>query len=112
MAPPSCRSIGLTFHIASPDEPIVLLMSAYISIIYIIFFGDFEAYSIIFMPFGFNEGELGLAFIPVAVGLCITTLFVPWWYQRYQRITRSVQEKKKEDGDKNWEKALPPPEER
>lgn len=87
-------------------------MSIYISIIYIIFFGDFEAYSIIFMPFGFNTGELGLAFIPVAVGLCITTLFVPWWYQRFQRITRQVQQKQKEDGDKNWEKAMPPPEER
>jgi hypothetical protein len=77
-----------------------------------ILFGDFEAYPVIFEPFGFNTGEQGLAFIPIAIGLFCTTSFVPLIYSRYMRITRQMQEKKKADGDKNWESATPPPEER
>jgi len=77
-----------------------------------ILFGDFEAYPLIFEPFGFNTGEQGLAFLPIAIGLFCATAFVPLIYSRYMRITEKVQEKKRNDGDKNWQKAMPPPEER
>lgn len=77
-----------------------------------ILFGDFEAYSLIFTPFGLNPGELGLAFVPIAIGLFVTTAFTPLVYARYLRITKQVQEKKRLEGDKEWRKAGPAPEER
>jgi hypothetical protein len=75
-------------------------------------FGDLEAYPIIFEPFGLNQGEQGLAFLGIGIGLFFATAFVPLIYARYVRITKEVQEKRRLEGDKNWEKALPEPEER
>lgn len=72
-------------------EPIVLLVSLYMTAVYVILFSDFEAYAIIFgQTFGFNTGEVGLSFLPVAIGLFLTMLAVPWIYRRFCRIEDAV----------------------
>lgn len=39
------------------------------------------------MPYGLNAGQIGLTFIPIAIGLCFTTLTIPWLKARYERLT-------------------------
>lgn len=77
-----------------------------------ILFGDLAAYHLIFAPFGFDITKQGLAFIPIGIGLLLTLTAIPFSYSRYLRVTKKVQEEKRLNGDKNWEQAEPPPEER
>lgn len=82
-------------------EPIVLLISLYLTAVYIILFSDFEAYSIIFgQTFGFNPGEVGLAFLPVAIGLFTTLLAVPGIYKRWVRKEAEARARRREDAEK------------
>lgn len=94
-------------------EPIVLLVSLYMTAVYIILFSDFEAYAIIYgETFGFNNGEVGLAFLPVIIGLACTLLAVPWLYKRWCRLEdRAAAAARAGDGPEAQEKAAaaPPP---
>lgn len=81
----------------SSDEPIVLFVSLYLTAVYIILFGDFEAFAIVYSEtFGFNTGETGLAFIPVFIGLMLTLAAIPLVYRRYRRLQDNVREEKEQ----------------
>lgn len=82
------------------------------TMIYIILFGNFEAYPVIYEPFGLNPGEIGLTFISVAIGLFVTTAFTPILYKRYVTLQKTAQDTALEKGKKDWEERLPEPEER
>lgn len=61
-------------------EPILLALNLYIALLYALLYIWFESFPIVFIGiYGFNESELGLAFIGVLVGAFIV---VPglWWY--------------------------------
>ena len=49
-------------------DPAVLFTSVYISLVYGIFYSFFEVFPTVYIGmYGFNEGELGLAFLPIPV---------------------------------------------
>lgn len=59
--------------------------------------------------YGFNTGQMGLAFIPVAIGVTSTTLATPWIYKRYKSHLHRIRD---EAEAKDEPASDPPPEER
>jgi hypothetical protein len=63
-------------------EPIVSACSAYLALIYAIFYMSFQAYPIIFQDlYGFTPGTGGLINLPIGAG-CIISLPTLWLYDR------------------------------
>lgn len=75
-------------------EPIVSACCLYLSLIYGIIFMLFQAFSVIFQPiYGFGQGEVGLAFIPLCIGTLLAMPLCLW----YDSILR-----KAKAGQKSW----------
>ncbi|KAI9050926.1 hypothetical protein LZ554_005038 [Drepanopeziza brunnea f. sp. 'monogermtubi'] len=54
-------------------EPVLLLLNAYIALIYGLLYAWFESFAIVFQgTYGFNLGELGLSFVGILVGGIVT----------------------------------------
>lgn len=85
------------------QEPIVLILNLYIALIYGILYIWFESFPIVFLDiYGFDLGELGLAFIGILVGAII--VIIPFFAYLYY-----VQEKQyNKAGDIKPEKRLIP----
>lgn len=84
-------------------EPIVLLISIYMAILYGNLYMLFGAFPIVFQEGrGWSEGIGGLAFLGVAVGMVIGSIYSIWDNGRYKR---SVQ---KNNGEATREMRLPP----
>jgi DHA1 family multidrug resistance protein-like MFS transporter len=63
-------------------EPILLLITLYMSVIYGLLYGLFEALPIIFMEVrGFSAGQAALVFIGVGIGTSLGSL-LNWWLSR------------------------------
>ncbi|KAI0062385.1 MFS general substrate transporter [Artomyces pyxidatus] len=76
-------------------EPILLLMSLYVAMIYGLLYAFFFSFPIIFGEgYGFNDGLTGLTFCSVLVGLGIALLVTPWLESLYMK---QVQQKGKAD---------------
>ncbi|GAA5980298.1 hypothetical protein JCM11641_005534 [Rhodosporidiobolus odoratus] len=73
-------------------EPIVLLFSLYMSVVYIILFGDLVAFNYIFEPYNLSDGVLGLTFISIIVGLLVCGAFIPLMYKAQLHATRKASE--------------------
>ncbi|KAJ3496269.1 hypothetical protein NLG97_g2783 [Lecanicillium saksenae] len=68
-------------------EPIVLLLSIYIAIIYGTLYMCFAAFPIVFqLGRGWSSGIGGLAFIGIAVGMISATLYAVFDNRRYMRV--------------------------
>lgn len=68
-------------------EPIVLLLSLYMAILYGTLYMLFTAYPIVFQEYrGWSEGIGGLAFLGVAVGFIIALAYIMWDNFRYERV--------------------------
>ncbi|KAI9817145.1 MAG: hypothetical protein M1827_001257 [Pycnora praestabilis] len=81
------RPFVLTFN-----EPIVILIALYLTVIYIILFTFLNGYSYIFaMTYNFSEGLVGLSFLGIAVGLCLCSLLVPIIYRWSKRDMQTIQ---------------------
>ncbi|KZT25364.1 MFS general substrate transporter [Neolentinus lepideus HHB14362 ss-1] len=99
-------------------EPIVLLFSLYMTVVYIVLFGSFEAYPLVFAPYNFNAGQTGLTFIPISVGLAAVLAVTPATYKHYRKLwDRSLEtfEAEKAKLEKTAEEVMfnpPPPETR
>lgn len=86
-------------------EPIVFLLNLYIALIYGILYIFFEAYAIVFVGiYGFNEGELGLAFIGVFIG----SLLALAGFEIYLKVHLEKRFDQAEDGMIAPEERLPP----
>lgn len=73
-------------------EPIVLLLSIYVAIIYGILYLNFAAYPIVFMQYrGWNAGEEGLAFLGIMVGAILSVFVVLFWGNK--KYIRDVQKR-------------------
>ena len=69
-------------------EPIVLLLSIYMAIIYGTLYMLFAAYPIVFQEKrGWSAGIGGLAFIGVAVGMALAVAYTIWDDRRYVKIS-------------------------
>ena len=70
------RPFLLTFQ-----EPIIILIALYLTIIYILLFTFLDGYTYIFTDtYGFSQGITGLAFLGIGIGLCCASLLVPLIY--------------------------------
>ncbi|CCF52968.1 putative mfs-multidrug-resistance transporter [Ustilago hordei] len=93
------RTLLRPFQILA-QEPILVLITIYVSIVYGILYGLFEAVPVIFeMKRGFNLGESGLIFIAVGLGTTIGGMINVLVQLRYRQLTPF------------W-RGMPPPEER
>lgn len=73
-------------------EPIVLLASLYISIVYGPLYMFFAGFPIVFQyTRGWSEGSAGLAFIGVAIGVGMATLWAGMDNKRYVRLCRALE---------------------
>ncbi|KAI4219997.1 MAG: hypothetical protein LQ349_008200 [Xanthoria aureola] len=71
------RPFILTFQ-----EPVIMLLALYLTVIYIILFTFLNGYTFIFTEtYGFSEGITGLSFIGIGIGLCLASLLVPFIYR-------------------------------
>ena len=89
------------------QEPIVLLLSIYMAIIYGTLYMLFGAFPIVFQQTrGWSQGIGGLTFLGVAVGFIIAVGYTLWDNKRYQK----VEAKYKADGEVSTppEARLPP----
>ncbi|GAA5800268.1 major facilitator superfamily domain-containing protein [Helicostylum pulchrum] len=65
-------------------EPILLLMSLYVAIIYALLYAFFFAYPIVFGEVHhFNDGEIGLTFIGILIGTCFALMVTPYFERMY-----------------------------
>jgi MFS family permease len=75
-------------------EPIVMLFSLYLAVIYIILFTFLDGYDYVFgRTYGFSEGITGLAFLGIGVGLCGASCLVPlihYWMKQDLRKLREM----------------------
>ncbi|KAK9460265.1 major facilitator superfamily domain-containing protein [Lipomyces oligophaga] len=70
-------------------EPIVFLISIYMSVIYGLLYMFFFAFPVVFQEGkGFRNGSTGLMFIPIAVGVLTSTLVAPFVNQNYKYLVR------------------------
>ncbi|KAJ5103392.1 hypothetical protein N7532_003921 [Penicillium argentinense] len=77
-----CRPWVLLFR-----EPIVLLLSTYLSIIYGILYLMFAAVPIVYqVERGWSEGKTGLAFLGILVGILLSVLATFPQYKRYKKM--------------------------
>ena len=82
------RPFLLTF-----GEPIIILITLYLTVVYIILFTFLDGYTYIFAEtYGFSEGITGLSFIGIAIGLCGASLLVPLIYRWGKRDLARIQE--------------------
>ncbi|KAF2276256.1 MFS multidrug transporter-like protein [Westerdykella ornata] len=71
-------------------EPIVLILSLYMAIVYGILYLLFGAFPIVYRGRGWNEGVAGLPFIGVAIGMFFALVFVLTYDNvRYQRCIKN-----------------------
>ncbi|KAE9369873.1 MFS general substrate transporter [Stipitochalara longipes BDJ] len=72
-------------------EPIVLLMSLYMSIVYGTLYMFFAAIPIVFQGSrGWNQGTAGLPFVGVAIGVCLATVLAGVSNKRYVRLCATL----------------------
>jgi MFS family permease len=84
-------------------EPIVLLLSIYMAIVYGTLYMMFAAFPIVYQQNrGWSPGIGGLAFIGVAVGMMIAVVYALWDNKRYKKI------EDKHNGQAPPEARLPP----
>ena len=76
------------------QEPILMLITMYMTVVYIILFTFLNGYTFVFtMTYGFSEGITGLSFIGIGIGLFICTALVPIIYRRAKNEMREMEEK-------------------
>ncbi|KAL3455053.1 major facilitator superfamily domain-containing protein [Aspergillus heterothallicus] len=72
--------------ILAAHEPIVLLFTWYIALIYIVLFTSLNGYTFIFgKTYGFDTAQVGLCFLPMLVGNCCVLFLIPYANILYHR---------------------------
>ncbi|WWC90273.1 uncharacterized protein L201_005206 [Kwoniella dendrophila CBS 6074] len=65
-------------------EPILLLMSLYISLVYGLLYAFFFAFPVVYgEDYGWNDSKIGLTFIPVFFGVGLALFVTPWLERKY-----------------------------
>ncbi|KAK8870073.1 hypothetical protein IAR55_000643 [Kwoniella newhampshirensis] len=71
-------------------EPVVQFFIIYLTVVYTVLYGFFDAYPIVFAKHGLSGGKLGLMFLPIIVGFMILMMFNFLHYARYRGLTRDA----------------------
>lgn len=81
-------------------EPVIFLITLYMSVLYIILFTFFDGYDFIFREtYGISQGMSNTIFLGIAVGVCLVGAWLPWMY----KMTVRVQEKAQAQGQKHFD---------
>ncbi|KAJ0414752.1 major facilitator superfamily domain-containing protein [Aspergillus carlsbadensis] len=104
-------------------EPIVLLFTWYIALIYIVLFTSLNGYTFIFgHTYGFDPAQVGLCFLPMLGGNCCVLFLIPYANTLYRRDLahardRANRRNENKDGEHaedsqyiDMESVTPPPE--
>ncbi|EPY51058.1 MFS transporter [Schizosaccharomyces cryophilus OY26] len=67
------------------SEPIVVCFTIYVTILFAIVYINFESYPIVYSQYGFNQGEQGLSFIGIGIGILLATSSTPIIYYYYSK---------------------------
>lgn len=68
-------------------EPVLDLMNMYIVLIYSLLYGFFFAYPVIFYKlYGYNDGIIGLMFIPILIGAMLALITTPILEKQYVKL--------------------------
>ncbi|PWY85911.1 MFS multidrug transporter [Aspergillus heteromorphus CBS 117.55] len=71
-------------------EPVLDLMCMYIVLIYAMLYAFFFAYPVIFgQLYGYNDGQIGLMFIPILIGAAFSLIATPYIEKHFRRICLS-----------------------
>ncbi|KAJ5601977.1 hypothetical protein N7510_011511 [Penicillium lagena] len=71
-------------------EPVLDLMCLYIVLIYSMLYAFFFAYPVIFSKlYGYNDGQIGLMFIPILIGAAFSLMITPVIEKQFKRICAS-----------------------
>ena len=95
--PPKTLSQELSVSLTRPwillfCEPIVLLTSLYVSIVYGTLYMFFTGFPIVFqVARGWSQGTAGLPFVGVAIGVCLATLAAGVDNKRYVRVCAAAE---------------------
>ena len=71
-------------------EPITLCFALYLTIVYIVMFGDLESYPIIFAIYDWDSGKTGSVFAAMFVGMVFTGCLTPIVYKFYLRAQKKA----------------------
>ncbi|KAK9455006.1 major facilitator superfamily domain-containing protein [Dipodascopsis uninucleata] len=84
---------GLTRPFAMAREPIILILSLYITILYIVLFTFLNGYTFIFKDvYGVSQGITNIIFVAMYVGMCMTAINVYPIYRKTKRLLRDIDE--------------------
>ncbi|KAI9656528.1 MAG: hypothetical protein M1821_004735 [Bathelium mastoideum] len=82
------RPFLLTFN-----EPIVMLVALYLTVVYIVLFTFFDGYSYIYQDIHhISQGLTGVCFVPVGIGIACNTFLVPIFYRQAKRDLAKIEE--------------------
>lgn len=74
-------------------EPIIILWSLYLTVVYIVLFTFLTGYTFIFTDvFGFSQGITGLSFMGIQIGFVIVFAFVPFVYRSAMSDLKKLQD--------------------
>ena len=72
-------------------EPIVVLLTLYLTVIYIVLFTFLTGYGFIFTQvFKMSQGDTFLSFLGLGIGFAGASALVPWIYKRYKRQLEDI----------------------
>ena len=79
--------------VITAQEPIVVLITLYLTVVYIILFTFLDGYNYIFAEIhGTSDGITGTCFVGIAVGLCFASALVPLIYKWAKRDLEKIKE--------------------
>ncbi|KIX96904.1 uncharacterized protein Z520_07624 [Fonsecaea multimorphosa CBS 102226] len=73
-------------------EPVIFLITLYMSVLYIILFTFFDGYDFIFREtYGVSQGISNTIFIGIAIGVCLVAPWLPWMYKMTIRAQKTAE---------------------
>ncbi|EPY52254.1 MFS transporter [Schizosaccharomyces cryophilus OY26] len=72
------------------SEPIVVCFTLYVTILFVIVYINFESYPVVYSQYNFNQGEQGLSFIGIGIGIVLAASFTPITYYKYSKAYKKM----------------------
>jgi MFS family permease len=87
-------------------EPVIFLITLYMSVLYIILFTFFDGYDFIFREtYGISQGLSNTIFVGIAIGVCLVGPWLPWMYKmtvRAQNTAKALGQKQFDPEIRLW----------
>ncbi|RMZ79511.1 hypothetical protein DV737_g3384, partial [Chaetothyriales sp. CBS 132003] len=81
-------------------EPVIFLITLYMSVLYIILFTFFDGYDFIFREtYGISQGLSNTIFVGIAIGVCLGGVWLPWMYKMTVRAQKEAEAQGKKQFD-------------